>query len=128
MIKLAERVGPNAVIQLRDVLHDFRLHGAALFDAAGVGAWWLQPPSEMIPEQEAARLHQAVRRHLVPEQARAVLREAGLRTADYLLANRIPRPAQIVLRILPPRFAAALLLRAIAAHAWTFAGSGTFSS
>jgi divinyl protochlorophyllide a 8-vinyl-reductase len=127
MIKLAERVGPNAVIQLRDVLRDFHLNGAMLFAAAGVGVWWEQPPAEMIPEQEAARLHQAVRRHLAPEQARAVLREAGLRTADYLLLARIPRLAQIVLQILPPRLAAALLLRAIAMHAWTFAGSGVFS-
>jgi len=41
---------------------------------------------------------------------------------------RIPRPARMVLRALPPRAAAPLLLRAIGGHAWTFAGSGTFTA
>jgi divinyl protochlorophyllide a 8-vinyl-reductase len=109
-------------------LAEFHQDGAALFAEAGIALWWEHPPIEMIPQRDAARLHQTIRRCLSPEQARAVLREAGLRTADYLLAVRIPRLAQIVLRLLPARFASALLLRAIAAHAWTFAGSGVFSA
>jgi divinyl protochlorophyllide a 8-vinyl-reductase len=48
-------------------------------------------------------------------------------TADYLLANRIPRLAQVFFRLLPARLAAWALMRAISAHAWTFAGSGIFS-
>jgi divinyl protochlorophyllide a 8-vinyl-reductase len=58
--------------------------------------------------------------------ARAVLREAGQRTAEYLLANRIPRPAQWLLRVLPASIGMRLLSRAMAQHAWTFAGSGHF--
>ena len=53
-------------------------------------------------------------------------REAGQRTGDYLLAHRIPRPVQWLLKCLPPTLAARVLLAAIARHAWTFAGSGRF--
>jgi divinyl protochlorophyllide a 8-vinyl-reductase len=40
------------------------------------------------------------------------------------MANRIPAFARGLLRVLPPRAAARLLLTAIQRHAWTFAGSG----
>ena len=53
-----------------------------------------------------------------------VLREAGAGTAAYVMANRIPAPVRGLLRFLPPRPAANLLLAAIQRHAWTFAGSG----
>lgn len=76
-------------------------------------------------EGPAARLHAAVR-HDLPAEAPAILAQAGRRTADYILAHRIPRPAQAVLRALPPALAAPVLTRAIAKHAWTFAGSGLF--
>lgn len=85
------------------------------------------PPSgdEMIPEGEAARLHARLRRE-EPDRAAALAAEAGRRTADYILANRIPRAAQAILRLSPPPLAARLLARAIERHAWTFAGSGAF--
>ncbi|MBE0454604.1 MAG: bacteriochlorophyll 4-vinyl reductase [Roseovarius sp.] len=60
-------------------------------------------------------------------EARAVARDAGARTGDYIMRHRIPVPAQLVLRALPARLAAPLLLRAMATHAWTFAGSGEVS-
>ncbi len=53
-------------------------------------------------------------------------RDAGLRTGDYLLANRIPRPAQALLSILPPGLASRTLLKAIRGNAWTFVGTGVF--
>ena len=63
-----------------------------------------------------------------PEAPAAVIsREAGRLTGDYLLAHRIPASAQRVLKKLPRRLAARLLVAAIARHAWTFAGSGAFS-
>lgn len=55
------------------------------------------------------------------------MRAAGRGTADYILANRIPAPAQRLIRALPRRLGAQLLAAAIARHAWTFAGSGRFS-
>lgn len=87
------------------------------------------PPSDkgMMPEGPAARLHHAVRQTLGPA-APWVLAEAGRATGDYILAHRIPRPAQLLLRSLPAALSAPLLKAAIAKHAWTFAGSGQFST
>jgi divinyl protochlorophyllide a 8-vinyl-reductase len=81
----------------------------------------------MVAESEAARLHVGLRAILPPPRAEAALAQAGRLTADYLLANRIPRPAQTLLKLLPARLAAWALMRAISANAWTFAGSGAFS-
>jgi divinyl protochlorophyllide a 8-vinyl-reductase len=50
-----------------------------------------------------------------------------LRTADYILAHRIPMPVQAVLKRLPAWAAGPVLTRAIAKNAWTFAGSGRFA-
>jgi divinyl protochlorophyllide a 8-vinyl-reductase len=57
----------------------------------------------------------------------AILTDAGLRTGDYILANRIPKFAQVILKLLPAPLAARMLVKAITAHSWTFAGSGRFS-
>ena len=79
----------------------------------------------MMDEGPAAAMHQALRRDL-PDRAAALARAAGLATGDYILAHRIPKPAQALLRRLPVPVAAWLLTRAIAQHSWTFAGSGRF--
>ncbi|SFS16026.1 divinyl protochlorophyllide a 8-vinyl-reductase [Yoonia litorea] len=86
------------------------------------------PPSDqgMMPEGPAARMHQALRT-LEPEMAPSLAWEAGVRTAYYIMAHRIPSPAQTVLKALPSALAAPLLSKAIAKHAWTFAGSGRFA-
>jgi divinyl protochlorophyllide a 8-vinyl-reductase len=61
-----------------------------------------------------------LRADLGPAMAAEVARDAGLRTADYLLANRIPKPVQVLLKHLPAPLAARVLLSAIRRHAWTF--------
>jgi divinyl protochlorophyllide a 8-vinyl-reductase len=81
----------------------------------------------MVDERPVALLHQTLRRLMPPQQSAEILADAGRRTADYILANRIPKPAQFVLKLLPAPLAARLLVSAITAHAWTFAGSGRFS-
>lgn len=118
------RIGPNAILQLVDVLErrgEWDLLSAVLAEA-GVP----RPPRDagMLPEADCAAVHQALRR-LTPE-AEVLLAEAGLATGDYILANRIPKAAQAVLRLLPGSLAAPVLTRAIAHHAWTFAGTGEF--
>ena len=122
------RIGPNAVIQLTAALRAAGQSALAahIFTACGVPDWLDHPPGNMVDERRVARLHQAVR-GTVPDAA-AVLRDAGRRTADYLLANRIPQPVQALLKILPARLAAAVLVSAIRRNAWTFAGSGTFAA
>lgn len=125
----SDRIGPNAAIQLIAALKALGETEALtrLFDESGRSAWLEAPPQEMIPTSDAARLHVGLRRLLPAPRAEAALATAGGLTADYLLANRIPRPAQIVFKILPARVAAWALMRAISANAWTFAGSGVFS-
>lgn len=124
------RIGPNAVTRLAEAL--LPLVGGALtrevFDAAGLLAYLREPPARMVDEAEVARLHQAARGLLGEAIAGRAARQAGRLTADYLLAHRIPRAAQALLRRLPARWAAVLLLRAVGRHAWTFCGSGRFSA
>ncbi|MEE4121394.1 MAG: bacteriochlorophyll 4-vinyl reductase [Paracoccaceae bacterium] len=120
------RIGPNAILQMVPVLDAHTGADIRRSLLAEAGVLDLPDGSGMIPEGPAAALHQALRRRL-PHEAPQIAREAGLGTGDYILAHRIPRPAQALLRVLPARLAAPILARAIARHAWTFAGSGTFA-
>ena len=79
----------------------------------------------MILEGPVARLHQGLRRDR-PDLAAGLGWQAGLATGDYILAHRIPRLVQRVLKVLPWRVSARALSQAIARNAWTFAGSGRF--
>jgi len=79
-------------------------------------------------EADVARLHRALRQQPGHGLAAEVARQAGLRTADYLLAHRIPRPVQWLLKRLPAPLAARVLRQAVGHHAWTFAGSGHFTA
>ena len=119
------RIGPNALTQLLPLLE--KAGGPALRDGllAEAGIFTLPDTTGLIEEGPVARLHQALRASL-PDLAPSLAWEAGLRTADYIIANRIPRPAVLLMQALPARLAAPLLLAAIAKHAWTFAGSGRF--
>jgi divinyl protochlorophyllide a 8-vinyl-reductase len=123
-------IGPNAVTQLVAALEAAGLARQAepVFAAAGVADWLTEPPTEMVDERPVVQLHQGMRTLLPPGVAVALMQDAGHRTANYLLANRIPPIAQAVLHALPPRLAASLLVPAIRAHAWTFAGSGVFQA
>ena len=123
----AARIGPNTIIQLAHVLRD--RHGEAvaaqlLFDSTGYAMSAL--PGAMVDEREAQRFVRGVMHALGERPGARVLHEAGHRTADYLMANRIPRPAQWLMKALPRRAGLSLLLKAMSANAWTFAGSGTF--
>ncbi len=118
------RVGPNAIIQTRHALDHFcgAATGAAIFSAARLGAWIASDPGEMVGAQYVNALNRQIALALPAPVAEAVLRDAGRRTGDYILANRIPKLAQRVLRMLPRRLAQRVLIKAIAANAWTFAG------
>lgn len=118
-------IGPNAILQLLPVIE--RWGGASsvaqmLADADLAGA---PGGTGMIPEVDAARLHRQLR-HTASDHAPRLAAEAGIRTADYILAHRIPKAVQFGLRALPARAAAGMLSGAIRRHAWTFAGSGRF--
>ncbi len=116
-----DRIGPNAVVQTAAALRALggETCAAGVFRAAGVAHWLAAPPESMAEEAGVARLHREMAR-LAPEAAA----DAGRRVAAYLLANRIPPPAQRLMARLPRPLAARALLTAIRANAWTFAGSG----
>jgi divinyl protochlorophyllide a 8-vinyl-reductase len=124
------RIGPNAVTRLAEALDE--LHGPpatdAVFGMARLLRYRHAPPSAMVDEAVVTSLHAALRRTLAPQDAATVARRAGALTGDYLLAHRIPAPVRALLRALPAPWAARLLVRAMASHAWTFAGSGAFSA
>lgn len=100
---------------------------AEVFTAARLRHYLGTPPESMVDEDEVIRLHNALRAALGDPASRRVAKAAGAATGDYLLAHRIPRLVQALLRRMPARLAARLLLSAIRRHAWTFAGSGVFS-
>jgi divinyl protochlorophyllide a 8-vinyl-reductase len=120
----AGRIGPNAITRVAEALGRDAARG--VFRAAAIEARLDAPPDRMVPESEVIALHRALRASLGEREAAAVTRHAGRLTAHYLLANRIPRPLQWLLRHLPAGASARILLGAIGRHAWTFAGSGRF--
>lgn len=122
-------IGPNAVTRMAQALSDRLGEGPCeqIFSSAGLAHYLRDPPTHMIPAEDVTRLHRETVARLGEEGAAAIGRDAGRRTGDYLLANRIPIMAQRALRLLPRKFAARILTSAIARHAWTFAGGGAFS-
>jgi divinyl protochlorophyllide a 8-vinyl-reductase len=119
-------IGPNAVLKAVEVMEE-RL-GPAETAAILADAQIARLPSgeHMIPEIAALRLHRWLALN-DPQGAFVIAEEAGERTADYIIANRIPEAAVWLLRHLPAWAAAPLLMAAIRKHAWTFMGAGRFA-
>jgi divinyl protochlorophyllide a 8-vinyl-reductase len=124
-VAMPAMIGPNAILQALPVME--RVLGPnetrRVLDEAQIVA--LPAGDAMIPEICALRLHHALSMRN-PFEAIQVATESGHATADYIIAHRIPRAAAILLRWLPARLAAPLLMTAIRRHAWTFIGSGRF--
>lgn len=118
-------IGPNAILQLLPQIERTLGEARVVQLLAEAGVFEVPDGSQMIPEGDAARLHQVLRRD-EPDRAAELAARAGRATAEYILAHRIPRPAQLILKGLPAPLAARALSGAIGKHAWTFAGSGAF--
>jgi divinyl protochlorophyllide a 8-vinyl-reductase len=119
-------IGPNAIIQTAAALETHLGAPRAsrlIADATGrpVGAM----PTGMVDEREVNRLVHALRETLDPALVEAVLHDAGVRTAAYLIEHRIPRLAVVLMRCLPNALALRLLLAGIMRHTWTFAGTAS---
>ncbi|MGP9819692.1 bacteriochlorophyll 4-vinyl reductase [Salinarimonas sp. NSM] len=123
------RIGPNAIIQMREVLLEAlgRRETGRILVQAGLEPYVFAPPAAMVDEREVAALHAVLRAAVGEPMAAELGFEAGLRTGRYLLAHRIPAPARWLLARLPAPLTSRLLLKAVARHSWTFAGSGAFS-
>ena len=120
-------IGPNAILQLLPQIERIGGEARVVQMLAEAGVFEVPDGTQMIPEGDAARLHQVLRRD-EPEMAAELAARAGRGTAEYILAHRIPKPVQGVLRLLPAPLAARALSGAIGKHAWTFAGSGAFTA
>ena len=118
-------IGPNAITRVAEALGADRARG--VFERAGLLEYLRHPPTQLVDEHEVMALHQALRAELGPVESGRIATMAGQRTAQYLLTHRIPGLAQWVLKALPAAWSARLFIRAISAHAWTFAGTGKFS-
>ena len=123
------KVGPNAVIQTRLALIDTcgAEHARSLFAGAGLTAWFDQPPDGMVPAVTVHRLNTTLLEQLAPSVFDQLMADAGARTGLYILENRIPPPVRQLLQNLPAWLAVRALLKAIRAHAWTFAGNARVS-
>ena len=119
------KIGPNAVIQLGHVVRGMLGPAAAtdLYRAAAISSLLDDPPEKMVDEQVPAVLFQTLWQ-MFPDQAPMLAADAGRRTADYVVANRIPRMARHIFALSPRQIGTWLLLKAIARNAWTFVGSG----
>lgn len=128
-MKRTAKIGPNAILQLAAVLreehHERWLRD--IFYRSGMSSMLVNPPEDLVDEVAVADLYGALFDRLPPAAARRLAGKAGTETARYILANRIPRPIQFLLKLLPASWSAPLLLHAIQRHAWTFAGSGRTS-
>lgn len=123
------RIGPNAIIQMGEALaanHDGQ-RAERIYARAGLLPYLTQPPSAMVHQDEVVRLFTSVSDEPDAAAARALLADAGRRTGRYILANRIPAFARVLLPLLPRPLALRILLKAISKHAWTFAGTGRVS-
>lgn len=121
------RVGPNTLIQTLAVVRDRRGPGWAQYVSAQ--ARLPEPlPRGMVDERAFGALVTELVHEFGLDQADAFLAEAGTRTGAYVLRNRIPRAVRALLPRLPRALALRVLLRAVGAHSWTFAGSAGFAS
>jgi divinyl protochlorophyllide a 8-vinyl-reductase len=124
------RIGPNAIIRLREALLSSvgPERARTIFEQAGQSRHLTRPPEHMVAEADVTQLYTSLTAQLGPRLAAEVSGHAGWLTGDYLLANRIPWPVQALLHLLPAVLAARVLVGAIRRHAWTFVGSGHFTA
>ncbi|HEX2910096.1 MAG TPA: bacteriochlorophyll 4-vinyl reductase [Chloroflexia bacterium] len=122
-------IGPNSLIQTVRSLQE--VYGSAqtrsLLEQGNFGYLLQAMPSEMVDQQKFISLVKFLFDRLGEKEASTIMGLSGEYTADYILANRIPRPVQALLKVLPRRLSLRMLLSAVRKNAWTFAGSGIYS-
>jgi divinyl protochlorophyllide a 8-vinyl-reductase len=92
----AARIGPNTIIQLAHVLRDRHGRGVAssvLFESTGYAL--TAPPRSHGRRARGAGARTRSCTRSANGRVPRVLHEAGRRTADYLMANRIPAPCAV---------------------------------
>ncbi len=108
---ISRKLGADAA---RRLMNEARMHA-------------LPDPGEPVRERQAAILHQSLRRDY-PEVAEAIQREAARDAVEWLIQNRIPVQARLLLSNMPWSMAVWMLGRNAVQNAWTFGGSGKFTA
>jgi divinyl protochlorophyllide a 8-vinyl-reductase len=123
------KIGPNSLIQTVQSLKDFYGEEKArrILQEGGQGHLLTYQPHEMIDEGQFITLARMLYRDLGLTEALTVLRRSGNLTGEYVLKNRLPRPVQFIIKLLPQKLALKMMLTAIGKNSWTFAGSGTYT-
>jgi divinyl protochlorophyllide a 8-vinyl-reductase len=80
---------------------------------------------EHVRERQVAVLHQALRRQY-PDQAESIQREAARDAVEWIMHNRIPARARLLMSGMPWGMAVWMLGRHAAQNSWAFGGSGRF--
>lgn len=122
------RIGPNTIIQTIEALKEVYGYSrtVALLQQGGMPTLIDNLPTHMVEEQEFHTLVTMLVQQIGSEQTGHILKRSGVRTAMYLLKNRIPPFFQTLVKRLPTGAGFTLLLLAIGKNAWTFVGSGRF--
>jgi divinyl protochlorophyllide a 8-vinyl-reductase len=118
-------IGPNAIVRTVEALraHLDEPGVADLLRSCSLERYLHDLPQAMVPEAEVTALYASMRAQLDRDDAREIARDAGYRTADYVTTHRIPSFVQGILPALPRQIGRRMLMFAIRANAWTFAGS-----
>ncbi|MBD2840854.1 bacteriochlorophyll 4-vinyl reductase [Erythrobacter rubeus] len=119
-------IGPHAVIHAVAAMREHLGEEATCNILKSAQLPELPSGERMIPETDVLRLHRwlALRE---PTRCFTIAGEAAKRTADYIIANRIPVTASWLLNALPDSISGPMLMSAIRRHAWTFVGAGRFT-
>ena len=122
-------VGPNAIIQTGHALlaHLGEPLTRSIYNEAGIADLLDDPPKGMIGAVLVRQLCRAIEARVDADTSKPIWEDAGCRTGHYILENRIPAVARLILRSLPPALSSRLLLKAIVNNSWTFAGQAVVS-
>lgn len=84
-------------------------------------------PADAVPVREgSAALYHRITRDRFGAEADVIFDIAGRHAGEVMLAKQLPARAKTLLKSAPWTISAWMLTRAMAQHAWLFAGSGAF--
>jgi len=122
-------MGSNAMAHIIKTMEDNFGTGETIdfFIASRLSQYLSHPLAGRVHEEDVCRIHQHLIETYGLSHAKTLSWQAGQKSADYLLKNKISKPLRFILKRLPIRWSITLLLREISNHAWTFVGSGVFT-
>lgn len=121
-------IGPNSIIQtlaaLRERFGEERMR--ELLSGCASTRWIDEPPDATIDETAFREMVDALNRRLGMDELHDTMLRSGRRTAEYVLAHRLPPAVGWLVKFLRKGPGPMLLLQAIALNARTFGESGSY--